>query len=847
MATATMLQLPVASSVTGEEYAWINQGGTDKRTTLLEIANTATGWLPSDARINTPSTGGLSGGGLLSSDLTLTWAPSGLNSKSAMVIADTFAISDSAASGDPRKITFPNAMKALTGMSTLALPSATDDYLIINRGVDGDTYKINPQALGLGTGNVPAGGTVGQPLVKNSSTNFDSSWQTLPVIGGGTGQTTLVNHGVLLGQGTSGVSAVTLTDGQLVIGQTGTDPAAATVTGDVTISNLGVTTIGANKVTDAMLRQSAGLSVIGRSAATTGNVADIAGTAYQLLRVDSTGIALGFGSMDLSQSAAVGSSVLGATNGGTSFSTYTLGDTIYASAANTLSKLAGNTTAGIQYLSQTGTGAVSAAPVWATISGGDITGAALTASNDTNVTLTLGGTPATSLLRAASITAGWSGQLGVTRGGTGLGSSSLGDIIYGSAANTYSNLSGNTTATKKYLSQTGTGSASAAPSWAEIAGGDVTGAALTASNDTNVTLTLGGTPATSLLRAASITAGWSGQLGLTRGGTNASLIASNGGLVYSTASAFAILSGTATANQIVLSGSSTTPSWSTATYPGTTAAGTVLASASANTIAGTATPTLGANGATGGQITFNGSTSGSAALRVAAAAGTSTIFQLPATNGTSGYSLITDGSGNSSWASRVSGPVSSADTAVVRWNGTDGTTVQNSTVTLDGTGNFGGVTSVGRTGGVAVQGTNTNNSASAGYVGEYAETVVLVGSAISLTSLTQTTIATLSLTAGDWDVVGNIGTNLGAGATASALYASISTVTNNLGTAPNNGITSMVGIGGVLGNSSFNPFTATRRVRISLSATTDIYLVGLATFTGGTCGGYGAITARRAR
>jgi hypothetical protein len=39
----------------------------------------------------------------------------------------------------------------------------------------------------------------------------------------------------------------------------------------------------------------------------------------------------------------------------------------------------------------------------------------LTAANDTNVTLTLGGTPATALLQAASITAGWTGTLAAAR------------------------------------------------------------------------------------------------------------------------------------------------------------------------------------------------------------------------------------------------------------------------------------------------------------------------------------------------------------------------------------------------------------------------------------------------
>lgn len=101
--------------------------------------------------------------------------------------------------------------------------------------------------------------------------------------------------------------------------------------------------------------------------------------------------------------------------GGTNQSTYTLGDTLYASAADTLSKLAGNTTAAKQYLSQTGNGTISAAPAWATIDGSDITGAALTKTDDSNVTLTLGGSPTTALLRATSITVGWTGDLPFSR------------------------------------------------------------------------------------------------------------------------------------------------------------------------------------------------------------------------------------------------------------------------------------------------------------------------------------------------------------------------------------------------------------------------------------------------
>jgi hypothetical protein len=76
------------------------------------------------------------------------------------------------------------------------------------------------------------------------------------------------------------------------------------------------------------------------------------------------------------------------------------------------------------------------------------------------------------------------------------------------------------------------------------------------------------------------------EIGLAYGGTNANLTASNGGMIYSTASALAVLAATATANQIVLSGSNSAPSWSTATYPATTTANQILYSSSNNVIGG---------------------------------------------------------------------------------------------------------------------------------------------------------------------------------------------------------------------------------------------------------------------
>lgn len=104
---------------------------------------------------------------------------------------------------------------------------------------------------------------------------------------------------------------------------------------------------------------------------------------------------------------------------------------------------------------------------WNTFNGkSTVTPAALTKTDDTNVTLTLGGTPATALLQATSLTLGWTGTLATGRGGTGV--SSLGNI--------------------------------------------------TKSDDTNVTLTLGGTPNGAVITSTSFTLGWTGTLGISRGG-----------------------------------------------------------------------------------------------------------------------------------------------------------------------------------------------------------------------------------------------------------------------------------------------------------------------------------------
>lgn len=99
--------------------------------------------------------------------------------------------------------------------------------------------------------------------------------------------------------------------------------------------------------------------------------------------------------------------------------------------------------------------------------------AALTKTDDTNVTLTLGGSATTALLNAASLTLGWTGTLSTTRGGTGFSSYAIGDITFADTATSLNKLS--IGAANTVLTSSG-----AAPQWS-------TGLALTSASSIEVT------------------------------------------------------------------------------------------------------------------------------------------------------------------------------------------------------------------------------------------------------------------------------------------------------------------------------------------------------------------------
>lgn len=208
-----------------------------------------------------------------------------------------------------------------------------------------------------------------------------------------------------------------------------------------------------------------------------------------------------------------------------------------------------------------------------------------------------------------------------------------------------------------------TANSGAPPSWQATAassisitgdsGGALTGNAFTFTGGTTG-LTFAGSVSTETL---------GGTLVLANGGTNANLTASNGGIFYSTASAGAILSGTATARQMLQSGSSTAPAWSTSTWPATTTANQILYSSSTSVVgeitganngvlitSNAGVPSLLANSGTPGWVlTANAGAppswqaGGASGITIAGDSGTTTGNSFTFTGGSSGadYAMVT--------------------------------------------------------------------------------------------------------------------------------------------------------------------------------------------------------------
>jgi hypothetical protein len=135
------------------------------------------------------------------------------------------------------------------------------------------------------------------------------------------------------------------------------------------------------------------------------------------------------------------------------------------------------------------------------------------------------------------------------------------------------------------------------------------------------------------------------------------------------------------------------------------------------------------------------------------------------------------------------------------------------------------------------------SSAPAGDVGEYLHTFVLSGAAINLPNNTDTQIASLALTAGDWDLWGEIFVQPTA-ATITNTFGAINTAVNTAPTVPADGVdfTDNRGIS-TTGLVAMNGL----RTRVSIASPTTYLLVASVLFTGTSAAGYGALRARRMR
>lgn len=193
-------------------------------------------------------------------------------------------------------------------------------------------------------------------------------------------------------------------------------------------------------------------------------------------------------------------------------------------------------------------------------------------------------------------------------------------------------------------------------------------------------------------------------------------------------------------------------------------------------------------------------------------------------------------------STKVTGPGSASNNAAVKFDGATGKLVKNSVLIVADTT---GALSRSGGGGIQQQGTNTNDNAAAGEVGEYVSSTVLVGSAVALTTATTANITSISLTAGDWDVWVNARFTGGATTTVQFLQAGISTTSATLSTAPGQVSNSFHN-----GQTPFASITLDRSVgpiRFSLAGTTTVFFVVSATFATSTCSGFGIIQARRVR
>lgn len=262
-----------------------------------------------------------------------------------------------------------------------------------------------------------------------------------------------------------------------------------------------------------------------------------------LANVENTALSTWAGSANITTVGTVGTgtwnaTTIGVSKGGTGQTTYTDGQILIGnSTGNTLAK--GTITQGSGITITNGAGSITVANAGVT----SITGTAsqVTASASTGgVTLSL---PATINVNTSGTAANVSGTVAIANGGTGATTkiaafdalsptTTIGDTIYFDGLDNV-RLAGNTTTSKQFLSQTGTGTASAAPAWAALTSSDV---GLGNVENTALSTWAGSANLTTLGTVATGT--WSATtIGTTKGGTGLTSFTANGAMYATSTSA----------------------------------------------------------------------------------------------------------------------------------------------------------------------------------------------------------------------------------------------------------------------------------------------------------------------
>ena len=139
-------------------------------------------------------------------------------------------------------------------------------------------------------------------------------------------------------------------------------------------------------------------------------------------------------------------------------------------------------------------------------------------------------------------------------------------------------------------------------------------------------------------------------------------------------------------------------------------------------------------------------------------------------------------------------------------------------------------------------GTTTNDNAAAGSVGQLISSIIAAGSAVSIGDNLAHNVTSISLTAGDWDVWGNVGVIFSTDGQGLAGW-----VSSTSATVPDASLYNYLNLAG--GGTLLGPFTGTSvpEQRFSLSASTTVYLSVSAGFASGSASAYGGLYARRVR